>query len=158
MFVIPAINADRGGRDCPESICLWPFARMSSLPAGEDTDAAIYTRLIRSGFGRSAPSRELESNAKTKAKIIKWIPAFAGMTVVVPHRETFSTALIRNGLKTDGAGPAPALHRAPGRLSGGTCGGDGGRDCICFPAMCGSGFPPLPRTPLIPAGIDSTTR
>ena len=62
--------------------CLWLFTRTSSLPSVEDTDAAIYIRLIRSGFGRGAPSRESESNAKTKAKIIKWIPAFAGMTVV----------------------------------------------------------------------------
>ncbi len=86
MFVIPA-KAEIHFR-----LCLWPFARTSSLPTGEDTDAAIYICLIRSGFGRDAPSRESESNAKTKAKIIKWIPAFAGMTVVFLHRGVFSTA------------------------------------------------------------------
>ncbi len=42
---------------------------MSSFPAGEDTDTAIYIRLIRLGFGCGAPSRKSESNAKTKAKI-----------------------------------------------------------------------------------------
>ena len=77
--------------------CLWPFAWTSLLPAGEDTDAAIYIHLIRSGLGRGVPSRESESNAKTKAKIIKWIPAFAGMTVVFPHRGGFSTAPSRGG-------------------------------------------------------------
>ena len=68
-------------------LCLWLFARTLSLPTEEDTDAAIYIRLIRSGFGRGAPSRESEPNAKTKAKIIKWIPAFAGMTSKIPSRE-----------------------------------------------------------------------
>ena len=48
---------------------------MFSPPDREDTDAAIYIHLIRSGLGRGAPSREPEANAKMKAKTIKWIPA-----------------------------------------------------------------------------------
>ena len=62
LFVIPA-KAGIHFRLCP-----WSFAWTSSLPAGEDADAAIYIHLIRSGPGRGAPSRESESNAKTKAK------------------------------------------------------------------------------------------
>ena len=90
-------------------LCLWPFARTLSLPTEEDTDAAIYIRLIRSGFGRGVPSREPESNAKTKAKIIKWIPAFAGMTVVFPHRGAFSTAPRCSG----GSRTAPTVGSTP---------------------------------------------
>ena len=95
-------------------LCLWPFARSSSLPTGEDTDAAIYIRLIRSGFGCRAPSRESESNAKTKTKIIKWIPAFAGMTVVFPHQGAFSTAPTREDRRVGfvGTGRDPSLDTA----------------------------------------------
>ena len=81
----------------PFCLCLWPFARTSSLPDGEDTDTAIYIHLIRSGLECGTPSRDSKSNTNTKAKIIKWIPAFAGMTVVFPHRGTFSTTPSRSG-------------------------------------------------------------
>ncbi len=80
------VGADQCGRVRRNPFSPLPFARTPSLPAGEDTDAAIYIHLIRSGFGRGAPSRESESNAKTKAKIIKWIPAFAGMTAICGFR------------------------------------------------------------------------
>ena len=48
-------------------LCLWPLGWTASLPTGGDTDAS-YIRLIRSGFGHGASSRESESNAKTESK------------------------------------------------------------------------------------------
>ena len=94
-------------------LCLWPFAWTSSLQSGEDRTPP-YIRFIRSGFGHGALSRESDSNAKTKAKIIKWIPAFAGMTV--------RNLDCRGRSRTWGVDERPtpeerALHEAPLRVS-----------------------------------------
>ena len=83
---VPAPPSTRGSssfRRKPESIFALVFdlspGRPLSQPGKMRTPPYISASSVPDS-GAAFLSRESESNTKTKAKIIKWIPAFAGMT------------------------------------------------------------------------------
>ena len=80
--VIPAINTDRGGRDCPESIFAFAFSPsrsdVSTLGQG-GLESNTKTKGEFSAFRIRTP-RDNKVVVTPPGEKSKWIPAFAGTT------------------------------------------------------------------------------
>ncbi len=109
LIVIPALSRNPFS---PLSLALRPDVL---APGRGRYGRPIYIRLIRSGSGRGAPTSESESNAKTKAKIIKWIPAQGRNDGGFPASRDFSNSPSRVASRR---GRIPCGPRPGGEKSG----------------------------------------